>query len=86
MKRIIDTEENALESLLGETVLVMCVNYFYEGKLTAVNSTAIELELPAIVYNTGPWTEDGWQDSQSLPAKKIFISINAVESIGVYRA
>ena len=84
MKRIIeDSEAVGLEALLGENVLLMCANYFYTGKLTGVNATRVELTDPAIVYETGPFTDKNYKDVQKFHAKVWYIQVAAIESYGV---
>lgn len=83
MKTIVETTEGeGLEGLLGEKVLLMCVNYFYCGKLVGVNDTCVKIEAPEIVYETGAWDEKGFSDSQALPNKFHYIQTNAIESFG----
>ena len=84
MKKIIEvTDAQGLDGLLGEQVLLLCSAYFYTGKLTGVNETFVELENPSIVYETGPWTERGYKDSQTLHVSKFFVQRAAIESFGV---
>lgn len=83
MKRIIEeTEISGLEAFLGETVLLMCANYFYAGKLVGVNTNCVELSDASIVYETGPWNEKGYKDSQKLSTKKWYVATAAIESYG----
>lgn len=83
MKRIIETEEpSGLESLLGEKVLLLCANYFYTGTLKGVNKTCIELENPAIVYETGKWSDKNYLDAQPMHTKTFFVSLAAIEAFG----
>lgn len=81
MKRIVETQETGLESLLGERVTLFCLNYIYTGKLAKVNTTCVLLEDPAIVYETGPFTDKQWKDAQSLP-DSLYVQVSAVESFG----
>jgi hypothetical protein len=84
MKRIIESEElSGLEALIGETVLLMCANYFYTGKLTGVNETCVTLESPAIVYETGEWSSKQYNNVQKLHTTKWYVRINAIESFGI---
>jgi hypothetical protein len=84
MKRLIEDDgASGLEELIGETVLLMCANYFYAGKLVGVNTNCVELAEASIVYETGQWSDKGYKDAQKLPAKKWFVSISAIESYGV---
>ena len=84
MKRIVESDEQAgLEALLGETVLLMCANYFYAGKLVGINKTCVELENPYIVYETGAWDNKSYGDAQKLHAKKWYVQLDAIESYGL---
>ena len=82
MKRIIvEDTESGLESLLGERVLLLCANYFYEGVLEGVNETCVLLDDAKLVYETGSWTDKGYTDAQSLPSKW-YIATAFIESFG----
>lgn len=72
-----------LDSLLGEEVLLICSAYFYTGKLTGVNETFVQLDDPAIVYETGAWNSKGYTDQQKLHVKRFFVQRVAIESFGV---
>ena len=78
MKKLVEVE-NGLESLLGETVLFMCANYFYHGRVVGVSDDAVELADAGIVYETGPWTKAGFSDRQALPGN-VFIRTSFIES------
>lgn len=86
MKKIVEVTEvngEGLESLLGQRVMIFCVNYIYSGVLAGVDSTCVLLEQPSIVYETGPFTEPGYKDSQRLHADKWYLQRGAIESFGV---
>jgi len=86
MKKLVsvtEVEGAGLEALLGERVLLMCANYFYTGKLVGVNESCVELEDPAIVYETGQWTAKTYQDEQKLHVKTWYVQTAAIESFGV---
>ena len=84
MRKIIEClDAQGLDSLLGEQVLLLCSAYFYTGKLTGVNDTCVELENPAIVYETGAWTDKGYKDAQKLHTTKFFVQRASIESFGV---
>ena len=83
MKRLVETnDESGLESLMGEQVLLLCVNYFYTGKLVGLNDLYLELGNPAIVYETGAWNESGYKDVQPLHASRFYVQRTAIESFG----
>lgn len=86
MKKLVTTTEvegAGLLSLMGERVLLMCANYFYTGKLTGVNEEFVELEDPAIVYETGAWSNKTYQDEQKLHCKTFYVRTPAIEAFGV---
>lgn len=81
MQKLIDVEGAGLESLLGKTVTLLCINYIYTGKLTGVNASFVELTNPSIVYETGAWSTKDWKDAQPLP-NTIYVMLGAVEAFG----
>lgn len=86
MKKLINVTEvegEGLEALIGEQVLILCMNYFYTGKLVGVNTTCILLEYPSIVYDTGAFDKKGYTDAQKLHTKQFYIQIGAIEAYGV---
>lgn len=84
MKKIIEVSDEGLEGLLGQTVTLLCVNYFYTGKLVGVNSDCVRLDEPKLIYETGPWSEKDWADAQDLPGP-IYVCRGAIEAFGVIK-
>ena len=72
-------EEGGLSTLLGKNILLICMNYFYYGKLTGVNGT-VELENPYLVYETGSWSANKFANAEKLPSNKLYVKLEAVES------
>lgn len=86
MKKIIEeVAGEGLESLLGQRVTLMCVNYFYTGELVGVNSTCVLLKNPSIVYETGDWNQQSYDDEQALPTD-LYVQTAAIEAFGVLNA
>mgnify|MGYP001593159269 CR=1 FL=1 len=88
MRRIVDdqTTLSGLDALLGERVTLLCLNYFYTGKLSGVNETCVLLtDNPAIVYESGPWSEKKWTDAQTLPTQALYVQRSAIEAFGVLK-
>lgn len=82
MKKIVEVQEvegEGLMSLLGEQVILFCMNYFYAGKLIGVNDTCVLLENGGIVYETGSFTELKWKDFQKV-ADKLYVKLESIES------
>lgn len=85
MKKLVEVQEvenEGLISLLGQNVVLFCLNYIYTGKLTGVNETCVLLEDPSIVYETGPFNQKGYKDAQKLHVSKFYIQRGAIESFG----
>lgn len=86
MKQIVtvtEVEGEGLEALLGQNVLLFCLNYFYAGKLTGVNQTFVKLEDAKIVYETGDFAKSGYTDAQKLPGSAWYVQTSAIESFGI---
>ena len=84
MKKLVEeVSGEGLESLIGEHVLIWCMNYNYSGKLIGVNEKDILLAVPSIVYETGELNTEGFKDAQPLPNDQ-YIRIDSTESYGVW--
>ena len=86
MKQIVtvtEVEGEGLEALLGQNVLLFCMNYIYTGKLVGVNSAFVKLEGAKIVYETGSFSDKNYKDAQNLPANEWYIQTSATESYGL---
>lgn len=86
MKKIMtvtEVEGESLTALLGENVILYCMNYFYAGKLVGVNDTDVQLEDASIVYETGPLNAKTWANAEKLPSSLWYIRTAAIESYGV---
>jgi len=76
---VIEVEGEGLIGLLGQRVLIMCTNYFYEGILAGVNDTCCMLSDAGIVYSTGDWDKPGWGDRQAVLGDH-YVMLQAIES------
>jgi hypothetical protein len=86
MKKLVTVEQiegEGLDALLGENVLLMCGNYFYSGKLVGITADCVKLEDPAIVYETGKWSDTGYTDRQALHTDVWYVMRAAIESFGL---
>ena len=80
MKKIIEVDAKAgLDSLLGERVILLCMNYFYAGRLVGVNKTVVLLEDASVVYETGEWGLPNWKDAQKI-GRPVYVRIPSIES------
>ena len=86
MKRLIEeTDDDGFSPLMGEKVTLLCANYFYTGKLVGVNADFVELEDPAIVYETGDWKAAAYADVQELGCKTLRVRVPAIEAYGIIK-
>ena len=84
MKKVVEVTEvegEGLSALLGEQVLLFCLNYIYNGKLIGVNDTCVLLENPGIVYETGAFGDQKFKDRQQLPFQ-LYVQHSAIEAFG----
>ena len=74
-------EIEGLTALLGEQVFILCMNYFFTGKLVVVMDDVIALENAKIIYETGNMTDSKWKDAQPLGDDELhYIMRGAIES------
>ena len=85
MKKLIEVSDEGFEGLMGETVTLLCMNYFYTGKLTGINDSCVQLQNPSIVYETGSWSDKDWADAQKLPTEYLYVSLSSIEAYGVLK-
>jgi hypothetical protein len=82
MKKLVQVKEvegEGLVALMGKKVMLFCLNYIYTGTLSGVNDTCILLEDPAIVYETGAFSDTSFKDAQKL-SSSLYIQTSAIES------
>ena len=79
LMQVTEVEGEGLVSLLGKQVTVFCINYIYTGTLAGVNTNDILLDEASIVYSTGAFDSNKWDDAQKLP-HGVYIRTNSIES------
>lgn len=82
MKKLVNVQEvegEGLVALLGEKVILFCMNYFYAGTLVGVNSDCVLLEDGGIVYETGELSAKTWKDKQNIPGP-LYVRIASIEA------
>ena len=82
MKKVVTVAEvtgEGLEALLGEQVILLCMNYFYAGKLVGLNERFALLEDGGIVYETGAWSNKTWTDFQAVDGP-LYVMLDKVEA------
>lgn len=80
---VTEVENEGFEKLMGETVTLLCMNYFYNGKLVGVNETCVLLSEPKLIYETGKWTDEQWRDAQEMGIDELYVHRSAIESFAV---
>ena len=86
MKQIVtvtEVEGEGLEALLGQNVMLFCMNYIYTGQLVGVNQTCVKLEKAHVAYETGAFNKPGYTDAQALPGDSWYVQTSAIESFGL---
>lgn len=81
MKKLVtvtEVEGEGLTHLLGENVILFCMNYFYAGTLTGVNTDCVLLEDAGIVYETGAFSDKAWKDFQKIG--NLYVRIGSIEA------
>ena len=84
MKKLVSVTEvdgEGMIGLMGEQVMLFCLNYIYTGKLVGVNDSCVQLESPKIVYETGAFSDKNIKDAQALPFV-LYVQTAAIESFG----
>lgn len=71
-----------MEALLGQRVMLFCINYIYDGTPEGINETCVLLTDASIVYETGPFTQSGYKDAQKIHTAKWYVSLSSIESFG----
>lgn len=82
MNKLVNVQEvegEGLVALLGEKVILFCMNYFYAGTLVGVNSDCVLLEDGGIVYETGSFADKAWKDLQKIPGP-LYVRIASIEA------
>ena len=79
-----EVKDEGFMSLIGQRITVFGAIYIYTGDLVGVNDACIKLENPAIVYETGAFTDKKWKDAQNLP-NTIYIQTGMIESFGIVK-
>lgn len=83
MKKIVNVTEvegEGLTALLGENVLLFCMNYNYAGRLVGVNEYDVLLEDAVLVFETGSFDSKTWKDAQRLPGGQHYVRTACIES------
>lgn len=78
LANVVEVENEGLISLLGEKVILFCMNYFYAGVLVGVNDDCVLLEDGGIVYETGSFSDKSWKDFQRIG--NLYVRISSIEA------
>ena len=79
LANVIEVSGEGLPALLGEKVILFCMNYFYAGTLAGVNTDCVLLEDAGIVYETGQFSDKTWKDFQKIPGP-LYVRIASIEA------
>jgi hypothetical protein len=82
MKKLIEeVDGEGYMAFVGKRITLFCDTYIYTGKLVGVSDQFVKLADPAVVYETGAFTDPTWKDAQALP-HELYVNISHVESFG----
>lgn len=76
---VVEVEGKGLEELLGQKVLLMCMNFNYAGTLVGVNEKSVLLDDASVVFETGAYTDSKWKDAQKIN-KPLYVMIDKIEA------
>lgn len=84
MKKLVNVTEvegEGITALLGEQVILMCMNYNYVGTLEGVNADCVLLSAKdaAVCYETGEWGAKEWKDAQKVN-KPLYVRLASIEA------
>lgn len=68
-----------LVNLIGQPVILFCMNYFYAGKLVEVTEECAKLERGGIVYETGKYKDRNWQRFEEIGGD-VYVRLASVEA------
>lgn len=75
---VVEVEGEGLSALLGEKVILFCMNYFYAGTLSGINTDCVLLEDAGVVYETGSFGDKQWKDFQKIGS--MYVRISSIEA------
>lgn len=70
-----------LQRLVGERVALFCLNYIYAGTLKKVDGDEAVLTDAGIVYETGAFERNEWEDFQTY-GEDIHVAVGMIEAYG----
>jgi hypothetical protein len=79
LTNVIEVQGEGLTALMGEVVVLFCMNYIYSGKLIGVNDKDVLLTDASIVYETGGLCDKSFKEAQKLP-NDLYVRVEAIES------
>lgn len=84
MKKLVSVTEvdgEGFTALLGERVMLFCMNWVYAGVLTGVNDSFVQLDQAQLVFDTGEPAASSFAEAQPLPSPW-YVQTGAIESFG----
>ena len=76
--KVIEVEGEGLITFLDQKVTFFTPTFIFTGKLVGVNDTCVKLENPAIVYETGAFSDKKYKDEQSLCVPFLYLQIGMI--------
>jgi len=85
MVKVEEVDDEGLIALIGENVMLFCLNYIYTGTLVGVNEKCVILDEATIIFETGDLKAKGWKDAERLPGRQWYVQVEAIESFGALK-
>lgn len=84
MKTLIEVQNDGLVGFLGKNVTLFCDSYIYHGNLCGISDTCAKLDNAKIVYLTGAFSDNKFEDAQPLFNEgSWYVQLNKIESFGI---
>jgi hypothetical protein len=85
MRKIVESDSNAFDSLLGKKIVVYACRFIYTGILEACDNTTLLLKDAKIVYDTGEHTspKKAWANVEPCWSSDWHVQIASIESFGL---
>lgn len=84
MKKLVSVTEvdgEGLPMLMGEKVMLFCMNWVYAGVLVGVNDAFVQLDDAKLVFDTGKPAATTFAEAEPLPSPW-YVQTAAIESFG----
>ena len=85
MRKLVESDSNAFDPLLGKKIVVYGCRFIYTGILEAVDNNTLLLSDAHIIYDTGEHSKDkkDWDTVEPCWSNDWHVQIASIESFGL---